>query len=282
MSDPQALSPIGDLLCRLRRSRAWVAAQFWLTPLLVLLGIAWTRLPDQRIWQVALTLIAPLLLLIAALELEAATMRSLVDDDGRRVKLVWGACTLLAWVALAWAAWALLDWCDDQIPEWAGYLNSQAWARARRLYSYEHIQTWLFLAEWILRWIVIPAKLIPCAMASAQWGWRLPWRKLIRLLLNWRWWRAVVLAALLGVALPGHFFAGLPQGSVAHQVWAVILKLAGAYLLAVSCWVLLLDWAAVLFNPAAPAANPDGGDSLVPIPVPVGGPRVDSVGLPLP
>ena len=34
-------------------------------------------------------------------------MRELLDDDGRRVKLVWGALTLLVWVAVVWAAWAI-------------------------------------------------------------------------------------------------------------------------------------------------------------------------------
>ena len=38
------------------------------------------------------------------------------------------------------------------------------------------------LAEWILRWIIVPGKIIPYAMASAQWGWRIPFRRIIRLL----------------------------------------------------------------------------------------------------
>ena len=136
-----------------------------------------------------------------------------------------------------------------RFPMWAGYLNSHASAHARAtLFTYEHIQSWLTLLVWIFRWIVVPAKVIPHAMASAQWGWRLPWRKLIRLLLNWRWWLAIVVAALVAVELPSHFFTGVPHGTVAHQVWAVILKLAGAYLLAVASWVLLLAWAAVLLS----------------------------------
>jgi hypothetical protein len=71
---------------------------------------------------------------------------------------------------------------------------------------------------------------------------------MIRVLLSWRWWLAVLAASLAGVALPEHFFAGLPTGTVSHQVWAVIFKLAGAYVLAVGCWVLLLAWCAVLLG----------------------------------
>ena len=50
-------------------SRAvWVGLQlqFGLTLVLILLGLAWTRLPDKHWWQVALTLLVPLLLAISA------------------------------------------------------------------------------------------------------------------------------------------------------------------------------------------------------------------------
>jgi hypothetical protein len=272
-----------DFLGRLGRSWGWIIAQFGLTLVVILLGLGWTRLPEKHAWQVALELLVPLLLAISFLELEAGTMRALAGDDGRRVKLVWGAMALLAWVALFIAAWAVLDWCDDKIPEWAGYLNSRASAETRAtLFTFEHIQKWLTFVEWVLRWIAVPGKLIPYAMASAQWGWRVPWRRVMRLLLDWRWWPAVIAAALAGVLLPGHFFAGLPHGTVTHQVWAIGFKLTGAYLLGVASWVLLLAWAAVLLAPAAPR-NEDGGEetgAMVPV---VAGPRgEDAVRLPLP
>jgi hypothetical protein len=253
------VSSFVDLFRRIRLSPVWVALQFGLTLLLMLLGLAWTRLPDKHVWQVALTLLVPVLLAISVLELEAGTMRALADDDGRRVKLVVGACTLLVWVALFWACWAVLDWCDDRIPEWAGYLNSRASAGGRAtIFTYEHLQRWLTQAEWLLRWIIVPGKIVPYAVASAQWGWRVPFRKIIRLLLSWRWWPAVVLAALAGVVLPGHFFAGVPHGTVSHQVWAVALKLVGSYVLAVCSWVLLLGWAAVML-----ARQPDPAEDAL-------------------
>jgi hypothetical protein len=176
-------------------------------------------------------------------------MRGLFDDDGRRVKLVWGACTLLVWVALFCALWAMLDWCDDRIPLWAGYLNSKASSGARAtIFTYDHIQKCMQLAEWVLRWIVLPAKLIPWSAASAQWGWRLPMRGILQLLRNWRWWLGVVIAALIGVVLPGVLFSHAPSGSVSAQVWKVVLKLIAVYLLAVGSWVLTLAWAATLFG----------------------------------
>jgi hypothetical protein len=264
-----------DLFARLRMARVWVALQFGLTLLLILVGIAWTRLPDKHGWQVALSLLIPFLLIVSALELHAGAMRKLTDDDGRRVKLVWGAVSLLVWIAIGAAAWWLLDWCDGQIPEWAGYLNSKASAHMRAtVFTYAHIVTWLIRVEWFLRYIAVPAKLIPFAAASSQWGWRIPFRRLMRLLLNWRWWLGVVLASVAGVWLSGKFFAAMPSGTVSAQVWHVGLKLAAAYIVAVGSWVLLLAWFATLFGQQSPAANqPPADDAEVPVPVRNGPPE---------
>jgi hypothetical protein len=272
-----------DLFIRLRRSWIWIALQFVIVLVIVLAMVAWTRVPEKNWWQVTLTLLVPLLLLVSLLELQAGTMRALTDDDGKRIKLVWGAAALLAWVALWCAFWALLDWCDDRIPLWAGYLNSRASAGGRAtLFTYDHLQLWFTQFEWLMRWVVIPAKLIPCAMASAQWAWRLPWRRIIRLLWNWRWWLAMIAAAFVGVSLPSHFFGGVPTGSVSHQVWTVVIKIAGAFMLAMTSWVLLLAWAAVLLAEGKPEAEHNDDEAGVLAPVGAGPSREDNVKLPLP
>jgi hypothetical protein len=264
------MSNVRSLFHRLAHTRRWIVLQFVLTPALILAGIGWTRLPDKHLWQVALDLLLPLLLVICALELQAATVRAFAGKDDRRVKLVWGAVTLLVWIAIGAAFWALLDWCDDQIPLWAGYLNSKASAHARSVvFTYAHIVRWLTIAEWILRWIVLPGKLIVLGAASAQWGWRLPVRRIYRILLSGRWWLGVILAALVGVLLPSRFFVGLPHGTVTAQVWTVILKLAAAYLLAVGTWVFLLAWVATLFGRQIPPQE----EELVAVPVLSGSPQ---------
>ena len=262
MSDLAAMSTWNDLLRRLRTNLSWIAAQFWATLLLVLAGVVWTRVPERHAWQVGLTFLLPLMMLAALLVLEAGTMRGFLQSDERRVRFAWGALTLLFWIAVACIAWRILDWCDDQTYLWAGYLNSRASAHARaRVFTYQHIVTWISVLVWICRWIAVPAKVIPHAMTSAQWGWRLPWRRSLGMLLNWRWWLGAVIAALVGVWLPSHFFSGAPHGSVAHQEWAVSLKLAGAYLLAMASWVLLLAWAAVVLARDAHSTKAPGDDA---------------------
>lgn len=238
-----------EILRRIGPARGWIAAQYWATGLIILAGLAWTRLPDKYAWQVGLTLLVPVVLLAAFLWLEAGTMRRLMRDEESRTGMTHGALTLLVWIAIGCFAWALLDMCADRTNLWSGYLNSKAPAHLRAtLLSFAHIQLWITTLIWISRWIVVPAKVLPHAVATAQWGWRLPWRKSLRVILDWRWWVVVSVAALTGVALPGRFFTAQPRGTVSHQVWAVILKVAGAYLLAVTSWVLVLAWAAVLLG----------------------------------
>ncbi|MGA9671532.1 MAG: hypothetical protein WBQ94_20145 [Terracidiphilus sp.] len=259
-----------DLLVRLTRARWWVVAQFVGTLVLIAVGLAWTRLPEKYFVQVALDLLIPLLLVISALELQASTIRSLADNDGKRVKLVWGAITLLVWIAIGAAFWAFLDWCDDQIPQWSDYIHSQLPAHQRaQLFTWAYIQLWLDRLEWVLRWVVLPAKLIPYGVASVQWGWRLPIRRILRMLFNWRWWLAVVLAATIGVAIPTGLFSPKPHGTVSEQIWTVVFKVAVAYVLAVGSWVLLLAWVVTLFGRQQPPTE----EALVAEPVLAGPPR---------
>jgi hypothetical protein len=243
---------------RLGRAWVWVALQFVLTLVLLLAGLAWTRLPDKHVWQVGLTLLIPMLLALCWLELQAGTIRKLARDDGKRVKLIYGAAGIFAWVLVAWAAWLLLDWCDDRIPLWAGYLNSKASAHERAGWlSYQHLTQAMVVLEWIVRWIVVPGKAIPFAAAAALWGWRLPAGRVVRFLFSVRWWVGVALAAAAGVWLPAHLFSSLPSGSVRAQEWHVGMKLAGAYLLAVASWVSLLAWWAKLFDRRRRPLPPD-------------------------
>jgi hypothetical protein len=240
---------IRDMAHNLRVARGWIIAQFLGFPLIALAGIGWTRLPDKYWWQVALSLVLPLLLLAAALALKAGFVRRMMRESEPRVSLFWSALSLLVWIAIAWLLWALLDRWDDKIYLWASYLNSKAsaWWRGR-IFTYEHVSLWLTRVEWFLRWIVVPALIIPFGAASAVCAWRLHWLSTLHVLHNWRWFLAVILFALLGVALPTHFFTGTPHGTLSAQFWAIAFKVIGAYLLAFFSWILLLAWVCALLR----------------------------------
>ena len=148
----------------------------------------------------------------AALVLQAGTMRRLAEGENRRVGLAFAAASLLGWIAMAWAAWAILDWCNDQfrmggIFELALLGGLAGHSVYRRAYSALAFDYRMGAAL-----DVVPGKIVPYAMASTLAGWRLSWRRTLRILWNWRWWPAVVLAALAAVWLPGQFFTGSRTG----------------------------------------------------------------------
>ncbi len=65
------MKKLKDLAVRLSRARVWVALQFVLTLVLIAVGVVWTRIPEKHWWQVGLTLLIPLLLIVSLLELQA-------------------------------------------------------------------------------------------------------------------------------------------------------------------------------------------------------------------
>jgi hypothetical protein len=247
---------------RFRRAWGWVLGEYVGLAVLIALGLVWTRVPEKYGWQVALTLGLPVVVAAGFLWLQAGLARGFLppavgveeaeeDEEQRWTPIALGAVTLLLWVAIGWVLWGLIDRLDDHILSWAGYLNSKFGANARvRWASYANLSRDLQWAEWALRWVIVPGLLIPLGVCSAAWGLlRLPWRRAAGVWLSLKWWLVVVAWALIGEWWPQTWFAAEPQGTVHAQMWRVGLKLAAAYLLAVTGLVKVLGWGAMLVNP---------------------------------
>lgn len=264
---------IGDWLTRVRRAWLWIVLEILGMALLIALGLLWTRIPEKHVLQVLLTLLVPLVLAAGFLTLQAGTFRAFlrpVPQPSQKhkhcVSPTWGAATLVIWVAIGWILWALLDRFDDNTWSWGMYLSSKASDHARANWaSYIRLSRDLERTGWTLRWVIVPGLLLPL-VASSVWGFRrLPWRRVVRLYIDWRWWPAVLACALVGQAWPQTWFDLTPHGSVREQVTRVIWKLVAAYLLAVVCWVKLLGWVAMLLDDAPRRRSDDGGE---PVPEP--------------
>jgi hypothetical protein len=278
---------IADWLVRVKRAWIWIVLQFVGVALLIALGLLWTRIPDRHFWQVGLTLLVPMLVAAGFVGLQAGTFRGFLhptpSGGTRRVALAWGAGTLVIWIAIGWVLWSLLDRFDDSIWSWAEYFSSKAGPYAREHWaSFEHLSRDLHWAGWMLRWVIVPGLLMPLA-CSAAWGLRrLPWRRVLRLYIDWRWFPAVLACALIGEAWPSTWFEAEPHGSVHEQVTRVVWKLVAAYLLAMVCWVRLLGWAAMLLDDAPRASDSHDGGEPVPQPAIVSPPGEKHAAVPLP
>jgi hypothetical protein len=253
---------------RLLRARLWAALQFVGLALLIAIGLLWTRISEKNVLEVILTLFVPVLVAAGFLALQAGFLRSLLrstapasegaQDDA---SFALGALTLLLWIAIGWILWSLLDRFDAHQYEWAGYLNSRFNSEMRgRVVTFEHIETWLAYAYWFLTWVIVPGLLLPFGCTALFALRRAPWRCIVRVWMNWRWWSMVLVLALIGERSPLTFFSADPKGSVQAQIWRVVLKFIAAYLVSVLCWIIALAWAATLLigiEPDNAAAIPD-------------------------
>jgi hypothetical protein len=226
----------------------WLALQFAGLALLIACGVLWTRIPEKQFWQVLLTLLVPLLIAGAFLWLQGGTIRAMLrqpegDRTGEGISIVWGSATLLLWIVIGWMLWTLVDRFDDHIYNWAGYLNSRFDADYRSHFlTFEHLSSWLSKTSWLLRWVVVPGLLLPLGVSAAFGLRRTPWKCVMRVWINWRWWPMLLVLTLIGQAWPATFFDTDPHGTVQAQVWRVILKISAAYVLAVWCWTVALAW----------------------------------------
>jgi MFS family permease len=162
--------------------------------------------------------------------------------------MIWGALLMLLWAVLA---------------SFIAYLLS-LW-RA-------------LIAPCVVGLLVAPAILLPLAAASAMWGLRLPWRRLLQLIVEWRWWLGLIAATVMGIALPALLKASMQGDDI---FWKMGLGPVVIGLLAMGSWLLLLGWLAVLFNRSLPHVK----EELAEIPALTGPPEPDkqaSVKLPLP
>jgi len=156
--------------------------------------------------------------MIVALAVQTGMLRSLIRNDARRVRPVWGALALLLWGMLYLIAAELQDYLPSQI------------------------------LKWLLAWVAAPAIFFPFAAASAVWGWRLPWRRVLRVVCAWRWWLGVLLVGAVG-RLAESYFDGLRAYEYVWDVGlAAGLKMGAVDMLETGVWILLLGWLAVLFD----------------------------------
>jgi len=221
-------------------SRHWVGAQLGWVLVWIWANLASLYLPGiQRLpewFSSGLGVSYRALVAITALVVQAGMLRSLMRKYGKPVRPVWGSLALLLLGMLYLVAAEMQDYLQGQI------------------------------LKWLLAWVVTPAIFFPFAAASNLWGWRVPWRTIVRVLCAWRWWLCVLLIGTVGKVAEIYFdsIRGYPY------VWdvdmATGLKMGAIDLLEAWVWVLLLGWLAVLFDMDGHGIKHAGGD-FTPLPL---------------
>jgi len=242
---------VTELCKRLCASRRWVLAEFCWILVFAFAALTVANILSHLSWGVWISMPLVLLLLVAGVVAQAGTMRSLLNDGEKRIRMVWGILSMLLWMATAFGVMLLVAASHTPV------------------------------LTWVVGWVVVPAFFIPVVATSANWGILLPWRKLLRLVYEWRWWLGLIAALAVGVALPCLINAAMQSGNTTPSLWIEDLRACGIGLLAMGSWVLLLGWLAVLLARLKPRSN----EALAGVPALAGPPnpdKEDSVKLPLP
>ena len=123
------------------------------------------------------------------------------------------------------------------------------------------------IIAWVLDWIVLPAVLLPFAAASTKWGLKIPWRRILSVVVNWRWWLGVIVAVIVGKGLPAVFRALLSGWAGLDKAWIVTLRNDAIDLIPFGIWIVLLGWLMTLFSRAEaslplPETGNDAGGNI--------------------
>jgi hypothetical protein len=156
----------------------------------------------------------------------------------------------------------LVDKLDDYHYSVPGYLRSEFPAWLRRMVSETRVQNLYDLFVFFLRWIVLPALLLPFASLCADRGFRgiIAIRIWARMFRNRAFWGVLIVASILGVLIPAAILGWKldPRTATSTSEGAFLgFRLFLGYLLVLGAWMMASSMLARarMKAEAAPAAD---------------------------
>ncbi len=235
----------------------WRAKRLWAlhvggTLLLAVLAYAWLAIPDARLWQVGVTVVLGVALLLAFLWLQASTFEFFAQAHAGSTAGVRAAFRATLRRLPALVVWALLfalvlwviDWAGGWVRYAADWLGSALTMTLRTPVSPQAVAGVLNTVLWVLAWVWAPLRLLPLAVevsANGFGGFRGARRAVAqRVFRRGRYWLGYLALLALGTWLPTVLIDWFPQvESLWAQALSLLLRFLAAYLLLVTAWLLL-------------------------------------------
>ncbi len=226
--------------------RVWLL-QFLLNPVLFALGALWLTIPEAHVWQLVLSAVLAVVVVIAALGLQSGTLVYFGEPEKSWAAFRAGWRTLIAfavWAALLAGCLCLVSGWSEHAYQFASYMRSILPSGLRRHIGETQMDSMVLGLAWFVCWIAAPGIFLPMGRQMAKHGfgglgkhgWRAWWRTVRS---GWYWLSFVVLAAL-GIYVPQRLIAWVPKmSSMSGETTSMVLRLLVAWLLAVTAWVVL-------------------------------------------
>jgi len=239
-------------------SRAvWGAKRLWALHVFgnaawLAMAYAWLWIPDERIWQLAISILGGILLAATFFWLHGSTwvffeqvhagwpMPVATPFRGplRRVPplMLWGLLVLLVFCAMGFVA--------DYVPRAADWLSSALTLMFRVPISPEYTLKFFSSLAWVLEWILLPLLLLPWGAEVAAKGFAGLGRQSLaaawKVFRRGRYWVSYLVLFALGIYVPVQLVHWVPEvESFGSQAASLVARFLAAYLMVVTAWLLL-------------------------------------------
>jgi len=230
--------------------RLWLL-QFFGGILIALAVVGFLR-TGETLGQLILGALLILLAAVAWLTLDGGTFNYYLDQQRSQISVLKPALIralkhILPLVILACVFFLLrmlVDKLDDYHYSVPGYLRSEFPAWLRRHVSEGRVQNLYDLFVFFLRWIMLPALLLPFASLCADRGFRgfIALSTWARMLLNRAFWGVLIVASILGILIPSAMLGWRLDPKTATSTSEAIFlgfRLFLGYLLVLGAWLLV-------------------------------------------
>jgi hypothetical protein len=234
------------------RPRLLWAVQFVANLFLFGLFAGWLLIPVARAWQLVLNAILAIVIVVAAVAVQAGTMNYFSDkkrienpklpDPFRRAMrhvVAIGVCA-----AVFYLLWTLLDKTDPYQAQFPPYLRSILPAFVRRHLSLKFLDATFGWTIFAARWIGVPGLVLPFLGRTADLGFRgfgrlgySAWRKAMS---SASYWLVLAGAAFVGVIATQKIMNWTPDfrtSTFRHESFSLAFRLPLAYVLGLVAWM---------------------------------------------
>ncbi len=256
------------LLTPVRSWRLWLL-QFLGNVVIFLAFLWWLRTPDAHWWQLLFQFVLVVLIAVAACVLHGGTLNYFQSTHQNSVAQLAPAfrsafrhvMAFLLWALVFFYLWDLIGRLHNYDTRFPGYLRSGFPAWLRNIVGEPALDNIYGTFVSFLRWVVLPALLLPFALFAADRGFRgliafRDWRGKLRSL---GYWLTLVVAAILGgycVTKIAYWTLDPKTATLAAEKTSLAFRLLFAYLLALFSWLLTCSVLGRASGVGQPAAQP--------------------------
>jgi hypothetical protein len=218
---------------------------FIVNALVLWLGYYWLGIGESNGWRLAWSAIVAVLFITSAVWLHGTAFVYFEGESERR--LATAAKTALRHVlplaALAVCGlifYGVLRWVEAAFPHRGFVIASYLTMKLRTPVRPETIVLIFSIMLWLVRWLLVPALLLPLAAAVAIRGWRGVRGDLFRSRRNWIYWIEVWVLLVCSIWLPVKLLEWVPEISgFRWQMVSFLLRISAGYLVFVVALLVL-------------------------------------------